>query len=96
MYVFARNAKSDSEFAGPTFAPDGKTFFVNMQGDGLTFAIWGPFSGRNSARQRQMALAAPPESIAPKVSGELAEAADRQAMSHLEAAAYDRLGVQLS
>jgi secreted PhoX family phosphatase len=95
VYVFARNAKSDSEFAGPTFAPDGKTFFVNMQGDGLTFAIWGPFSRRNSARQRQMAVAAPPASIAPRVSDELAEAADRQGMGRLEAA-YDRLGVPLS
>ncbi len=59
-YVFARNAKSDSEFAGPTFAPDGKTFFVNTQTDGLTFAIWGPFARRSRTRQRTMAVAAPP------------------------------------
>lgn len=95
-YVFARNAKSDSEFAGPTFAPDGKTFFVNMQGDGLTFAIWGPFARRSSTRQRKMAVAAPPAHMAPRVSGELAEAADRHGISRLEAAAYDRLGVSLS
>ncbi|HET7479454.1 MAG TPA: alkaline phosphatase PhoX [Rubrobacteraceae bacterium] len=96
VYVFARNATSDSEFAGPTFSPDGKTFFVNMQGDGLTFAIWGPFGRHNSGRQRQMAVAAPPKSMAPKVSGELAEAADKFGMSHLEAAAYERLGVSLA
>jgi uncharacterized protein len=94
--VFARNAKSDSEFAGPTFAPDGKTFFVNTQGDGLTFAIWGPFACRSRTRQRQMALAAPPAHLAPQVSGELAEAASKFGMSPLEAAAFDRLGVSIA
>ncbi len=95
-YVFARNRKSDSEFAGPTFAPDGKTFFVNMQGDGLTFAIWGPFARRNSNRQKRMAVAAPPAHMAPRVSGELAESARQFGMSPLEAAAFDRLGVSLA
>jgi uncharacterized protein len=95
-YVFARNATSDSEFAGPTFAPDGKTFFVNMQGDGLTFAIWGPFSRRSSTRQRTMAVAAPPAHLAPRISGELAEAAQKFGMSPLEAAAYERLGVSIA
>ncbi len=33
----------DSEFAGATFSPDGKTLFVNIQTPGLTFAIWGPW-----------------------------------------------------
>ncbi len=95
-YVFARNRKSDSEFAGPTFAPDGRTFFVNMQGDGLTFAIWGPFARRSSTRQRKMAVAAPPAHMAPRVSGELAEAARKFGMSDLEAAAFERLGVPLA
>jgi secreted PhoX family phosphatase len=40
---FARNAVSASEFAGPCFSPDGRTLFVNVQADGLTFAIQGPF-----------------------------------------------------
>lgn len=40
---FARNATSMSEFAGPCFSPDGRTLFVNIQGDGLTLAIQGPF-----------------------------------------------------
>lgn len=31
------------ELAGITFSPDGKTIFLNMQGPGLTLAIWGPF-----------------------------------------------------
>jgi hypothetical protein len=40
---FARNARSSGEFAGPCFSPDGRTLFVNMQEDGLTLAISGPF-----------------------------------------------------
>jgi secreted PhoX family phosphatase len=87
--------KTPSEFAGPAFARDGKTFFVNIQGAGLTFAIWGPFAPRDATRQRQMAVAAPPKSMAPRVSGELAEAAGRYGMSTLEAAAFERLGVSL-
>jgi secreted PhoX family phosphatase len=96
VYVFARNRISDGEFAGPTFSPDGNTFFVNIQNPGLTFAIWGPFQQSNASRQQQMAVAAPPKSMTPNVSGELAEAAARHGMSSLEAAAYDRLGVSLA
>jgi secreted PhoX family phosphatase len=96
VYPFANNRLNDSEFAGPTFSPDGSTFFVNFQGDpGITFAIWGPFQQQSAARQRQMALAAPPKSMMPVISGELAEAAREHGMSQLEAAAYDRLGVPL-
>ncbi|MFN0280103.1 MAG: alkaline phosphatase PhoX [Pyrinomonadaceae bacterium] len=36
------------EFAGSTFSPDGKTFFVNLQQAGATLAIWGDFSKFNS------------------------------------------------
>jgi hypothetical protein len=46
VYAFASNRASDGEFCGLTFAPDGKTFLVNIQNPGLTFAIWGPFKGR--------------------------------------------------
>jgi uncharacterized protein len=53
---FARNALSASEFAGVCFAPDGKTLFVNLQTDGLTLAIQGPFERElefdTSARER--------------------------------------------
>ncbi len=36
--------RTDDEFAGSTFSPDGKTLFVNIQASrGLTFAIWGPW-----------------------------------------------------
>jgi uncharacterized protein len=96
VYPFASCRLNDSEFAGPTFSPDGKTFFVNFQNPGITFAIWGPFQRKSSRRQRQMAVAAPPESMAPQVSGELAEAAERYAMSTLEAAAFERLGVRMT
>lgn len=43
LYKFARNAVSNSEFAGATFAPDGSTLFVNIQQAGLTLAITGPW-----------------------------------------------------
>jgi secreted PhoX family phosphatase len=36
--------RSNDEFAGSTFSPDGKTLFVNIQaGAGMSFAIWGPW-----------------------------------------------------
>jgi uncharacterized protein len=95
VYPFATNRLNDSEFAGPTFSPDGKTFFVNYQNPGITFAVWGPFKQRDPRRQTQMAVAAPPTSMTPQISGELAEAARNFGMSSLEAAAYDRLGVSL-
>jgi secreted PhoX family phosphatase len=44
IYDFARNVFSTSEFAGPCFSPDGRQLFVNIQHDGLTLAIEGPFS----------------------------------------------------
>ncbi len=40
---FARNRKSTTEFTGVCFSPDGSTLFFNMQSDGLTFAVQGPF-----------------------------------------------------
>ncbi len=44
IYKFARNAISSSEFSGATFAPDGSTLFVNIQEEGMTLAITGPWS----------------------------------------------------
>ena len=44
IYKFARNAVSNSEMAGGTFSPDGTTLFVNIQHDGLTLAITGPWA----------------------------------------------------
>ena len=85
-----------SEFAGPTFSPDGGTFFVNIQSPGITYAIWGPFQRPNAGRQRQMATAEPPKRLRPEVSGELSEVAERYGMSDLEAAAFERLGVPLA
>ena len=97
VYPFANNRRDDSEFAGPTFSPDGNTFFVNFQGEpGITFAIWGPFQQQSAARQRQMATAAPPAHLAPRISGELAEADARHGLGSLEAAAFASLGVPLA
>ncbi|HZG86511.1 alkaline phosphatase PhoX [Paenibacillus sp.] len=94
-YVFAENLLNGSELAGPTFSPDGGTFFVNIQSPGITFAIWGPFARRNAARQRLMGHAAPPAPWAPAVSEGLAAFAARHGMSDLEAAALHRLGVPI-
>ncbi len=102
-YVFANNRVpvpggdpgERSEFAGPTFSPDGQTFFVNIQNPGITYAVWGPFKEPSAARQRQMAHADAPKDLRPRISGELSEAAKRHGMTELEAAAYDRLGVPL-
>ena len=105
IYTFARTRNvgretpdgDASEFCGPTFSPDGRTFFVNIQDPGHTFAIWGPFARRNGgAGARRMAAAAPPSRYAPHVSPALAEAADRHGMTRLEAAAFERLGVALA
>ena len=43
IYKLARNLRSSGEFAGACFSPDGSTFFVNMQWEGLTLAITGPW-----------------------------------------------------
>jgi secreted PhoX family phosphatase len=95
VYRFASNRLNGSELAGPCFAPDGQTFFVNIPNPGITFVIWGPFARRNAARQYQMAVAPPPAHLAPRVSGELLEAAEKHGLSPLQAAAYHRFGVPL-
>jgi secreted PhoX family phosphatase len=94
VYPFAANRLSGSELAGPTFSPDGNTLFVNIQSPGKTFAIWGPFQRRNSARAREMSFAAP-ANLAPQVSEKVAKAAEVQGMSVLEAAAFERHGVKM-
>jgi secreted PhoX family phosphatase len=56
IYDFARTVLNRTEFCGGCFSPDGRTLFVNQQGDrvhvgddpaldtaALTYAIWGPF-----------------------------------------------------
>ena len=46
LAILAQNVWSGSEWAGACFSPVGNVMFVNMQGDGLTFAIKGPFRRR--------------------------------------------------
>ena len=52
-----------SELTGPTFSPDGKVLFVNIQSPGITLAITGP-GPRTSAEAEHAAacsrLSAPP------------------------------------
>jgi len=47
FFKLGRNAKSNSEFAGACFSPDGKTLFVNIQHAGLTLAVTGPWAERD-------------------------------------------------
>ncbi|MEM7577654.1 MAG: alkaline phosphatase PhoX [Planctomycetota bacterium] len=48
LYHFGLNAFSNSELAGSCFSPDGQTLFVNIQGDGLTLAVTGPWDKRSA------------------------------------------------
>ena len=48
LYRFAANIFNGSEFAGACFSPDGKTLFVNLQGPGITCAIWGPWTRKRA------------------------------------------------
>ena len=93
QYVFARNHDGRDELAGGCFAPDGRTFFVNIQKPGMTLAIWGPFPRPQAARSVQLAGATPAARLAPVVSPGLAESARRAGLGLLEAAALDRLGI---
>lgn len=43
IYKIARHRSSGAEFAGSVFSPDGTTLFVNLQEDGLTLALTGPW-----------------------------------------------------
>ncbi len=43
LYNIARNALSEGELAGVCFSPDGRTLFLNLQHDGLTVALSGPW-----------------------------------------------------
>ncbi|MEY4576338.1 MAG: hypothetical protein RL701_1041 [Pseudomonadota bacterium] len=59
---FAHNAHSASELTGPCFTPDGQTLFVNLQRDGLTLAIRGPFAEETSQRPAAHGGTRPPAS----------------------------------
>ena len=48
-YVLASNPRAASEFTGATFSPDGSTLFVNLQQQGATVAITGPWAHRRTA-----------------------------------------------
>lgn len=50
QYYIADNAYTDSELAGVCFSPDGKTLFLNIQVQGLTLAINGPWATGSPTR----------------------------------------------
>ncbi len=82
-----------SEVTGPTFSPDGKTFYFNVQYPGTTFAVSGPFKEASTARQAKMAAASAPVALAPHASAELRAAARRHNLTIGQAMAIHRLGV---
>lgn len=43
IFTFAHSIKYESELTGVCFSPSGKTMFVNIQHEGLTLAITGPW-----------------------------------------------------
>lgn len=43
IYMFAHNVYAETEMAGSCFSPDGTTLYVNIQGEGVTLAITGPW-----------------------------------------------------
>jgi uncharacterized protein len=43
LYDLAHNALSGQEMAGVCFSPDGQVMFLNLQKDGVTVAVRGPF-----------------------------------------------------
>lgn len=43
VYTIGRAVTNRSELAGVTFSPDGSTLFFNMQQDGMTLAVTGPW-----------------------------------------------------
>jgi len=43
MRPLASGVASIGEVAGVTFSPDGRILFANLQADGVTVAIRGPF-----------------------------------------------------
>jgi len=45
LYRIGYNQLSKSELAGAVFSPDGSTLFVNIQAQGITLAITGPWRG---------------------------------------------------
>lgn len=49
---FARNARSLTEMGGLCFSPDGGTLFVNVQEEGLTLAVRGPFASTDAELAR--------------------------------------------
>jgi secreted PhoX family phosphatase len=49
---FARNARSQTELGGLCFSPRGDTLFVNIQEEGLTLAVRGPFGGADAELAR--------------------------------------------
>ena len=53
LFDFARNVRSTGELAGVCLSPDGRALFVNMQQDGMTLVITGPFPEMSEPGEEQ-------------------------------------------
>jgi uncharacterized protein len=51
LYDIARNAASSGEICGVCFSPDGRALFANLQREGVTLAITGPFAELSARAQ---------------------------------------------
>lgn len=92
LFDFAQVRISDSETAGACFSPDGRTLFFNIQGEGLTLAVTGPF---RTPPATGAARAVPPPFLEPRVPNDYLLAALDRGYTRLEAAALHRLGAPL-
>lgn len=54
FYKLGRNAMSESELTGAVFSPDGSTLFMNIQHEGLTLAITGPWQEASASRAPEL------------------------------------------
>jgi secreted PhoX family phosphatase len=86
---------SEAETAGVTFGPDGRSLYFNIQGEGLTLVVTGPFRGAASPGERSLSHRLPPRQLEPAVPAEYCLAALDRGYGPLEAAALHRLGVPL-
>jgi uncharacterized protein len=82
--------------AGVTFAPDGRTLFFNIQEEGLTIAVTGPFRAAPTGSGPTVARAHPPRHLEPCVPADYLLAALERGYGRLEAAALHRLGLPLA
>lgn len=93
VHTFAQD-RTDSEFAGACWSPDGRRLFVNIQQAGLTICIEGPFREALAAEWQRTALHTAPTGGVRRADGDqVARAVRDRGMSALETEAALALGL---